>query len=31
MNADGTGVTALTQYDSQSFPYSCRAVAWTPN
>ena len=31
MNADGSGLTPLTEYDSESFPYSCRAVAWTPN
>jgi len=31
MNADGTGLTLLTDYDSESFPYSCRAVAWTPS
>jgi hypothetical protein len=29
MNADGTRPTALTKQDSGSFPYSCRAVAWT--
>ena len=30
MNADGTGVTSLTDYDPVRFPYSCRAVDWTP-
>lgn len=30
MNADGTGLTQLTSYDPEEFPYSCRAVAWTP-
>ena len=29
MNADGTRPTALTRQDPASFPYSCRAVAWT--
>jgi len=29
MNADGTGVAALTAYDPAGFPYSCRAPAWT--
>jgi Tol biopolymer transport system component len=29
MNADGTRPTALTSYDAGSFPYSCRALAWT--
>jgi Bacterial Ig-like domain len=29
MNADGTRPTALTRYDPASFPYSCRALAWT--
>jgi hypothetical protein len=29
MNADGTRPTALTRFDSQGFPYSCRAPAWT--
>jgi hypothetical protein len=29
MNADGTRPTALTRKDPQSFPYSCRALAWT--
>jgi Bacterial Ig-like domain len=29
MNADGTRPTALTRYDPSSFPYSCRALAWT--
>jgi hypothetical protein len=29
MNADGTRPTALTRKDPQSFPYSCRAPAWT--
>lgn len=31
MNADGSGLTPLTEYDSDSFPYACRAVAWTPS
>jgi hypothetical protein len=31
MNADGTGVARLTDYDAARFPYSCRAVAWTPS
>ena len=29
MNADGTRPTALTRFDPVSFPYSCRALAWT--
>jgi Tol biopolymer transport system component len=29
MNADGTRPTPLTTKDPASFPYSCRAVAWT--
>jgi len=29
MNADGTRPTPLTKEDPGSFPYSCRAVAWT--
>ena len=29
MNADGTRPTALTREDPTSFPYSCRALAWT--
>ncbi len=29
MNADGTRPTALTKEDPDSFPYSCRALAWT--
>lgn len=29
MNADGTRPVALTKEDASSFPYSCRAVAWT--
>jgi Bacterial Ig-like domain/WD40-like Beta Propeller Repeat len=29
MNADGTRPTALTRADPASFPYSCRALAWT--
>jgi hypothetical protein len=29
MNADGTRPTALTSYNAGSFPYSCRALAWT--
>jgi len=30
MNADGTGLTQLTTYDPDDFPYSCQAVGWTP-
>ena len=29
MNADGTRPTALTRLDPETFPYSCRALAWT--
>jgi len=29
MNADGTRPTALTRTDPATFPYSCRALAWT--
>ena len=29
MNADGTRPTPLTRQDPASFPYSCRALAWT--
>jgi dipeptidyl aminopeptidase/acylaminoacyl peptidase len=29
MNADGTRPTALTRFDPEFFPYSCRAPAWT--
>jgi hypothetical protein len=29
MNADGTRPTPLTRFDPESFPYSCRAPAWT--
>jgi Bacterial Ig-like domain len=29
MNADGTRPIALTRFDPGSFPYSCRAPAWT--
>ena len=29
MNADGTRPIALTRFDPASFPYSCRALAWT--
>mgnify|MGYP001792465482 CR=1 FL=1 len=28
MNADGTGATRLTGFDSDSFPYSCRDLHW---
>ncbi len=31
MNADGTGASQLTQSNPDSFPYSCRDVAWTPS
>ena len=30
MNGDGSGLAALTQFDPAGFPYSCRAIAWTP-
>jgi hypothetical protein len=29
MNADGTRPTQLTRLDPETFPYSCRALAWT--
>jgi dipeptidyl aminopeptidase/acylaminoacyl peptidase len=29
MNADGTRPAPLTRFDPDSFPYSCRAPAWT--
>jgi hypothetical protein len=29
MNADGTRPVALTRFDGEAFPYSCRALAWT--
>jgi len=29
MNADGTRPAALTRFAAESFPYSCRAPAWT--
>jgi WD40 repeat protein len=29
MNADGTRPTALTRFDTESFPYSCLMPAWT--
>jgi Tol biopolymer transport system component len=29
MNADGTRPAALTRFATDSFPYSCRAPAWT--
>ena len=29
MNADGTRPTPLTRLDAASFPYSCRALAWS--
>jgi hypothetical protein len=29
MNADGTRPTPLTRLDASTFPYSCRALAWT--
>lgn len=28
MNADGTGQSRLTGFDSESFPFSCRALHW---
>jgi hypothetical protein len=31
MNADGTGLVQLTEYDALDFPYSCLALAWTPS
>jgi Tol biopolymer transport system component len=31
MNADGTGVTQLTDPGQESFPYSSHGVAWTPS
>ena len=31
MNADGSGLTALTEYDGERFPYSCLAPAWSPS
>lgn len=31
MNADGTGVTQLTAYDSSRFPYSATDLSWTPS
>jgi Tol biopolymer transport system component len=30
MNADGTGVSQLTTFDQDVFPYQCGEVAWTP-
>jgi Bacterial Ig-like domain/WD40-like Beta Propeller Repeat len=30
MNADGTGLARLTQFDSGGLGYSCRDIAWTP-
>lgn len=30
MNADGTGVTRLTEFDTGGLGYSCRDIAWTP-
>jgi len=29
MNADGTRPTALTRFDTSTFPYTCRAPKWT--
>jgi hypothetical protein len=29
MNADGTRPAALTKFDAETFPYSCRALVWT--
>jgi Tol biopolymer transport system component len=29
MNADGTRPTALTRFDTSTFPFSCRTPAWT--
>jgi hypothetical protein len=31
MNADGTGLTRLTDPDPGRFPYSCLGVTWTPS
>jgi len=31
MNADGTGLTQLTVFDPDGFPYQCDLVAWTPS
>jgi hypothetical protein len=30
MNADGTNVTRVSEFDPPGLAYSCRAVAWTP-
>jgi hypothetical protein len=30
MNADGTGLTQLTAFQPDQFPYQCDEVAWTP-
>jgi hypothetical protein len=30
MNADGTGLTQLTTFQQDLFPYQCGEVAWTP-
>jgi hypothetical protein len=29
MNADGTRPIALTKFDAETFPYSCRVLVWT--
>ena len=31
MNADGTGLTRVSEFDPAGLGYSCRAVAWTPS
>lgn len=31
MNADGTNVTRVSEFDPAGLSYSCRAVAWTPS
>jgi Tol biopolymer transport system component len=31
MNADGTALTRLTQFDAGGLGYSCRDIAWTPS
>jgi len=31
MNADGTGLSQLTKFNPNGFPYRCDEVAWTPS
>lgn len=31
MNADGTGLTQLTDADVEQFPYAVQSIAWTPS